>query len=135
MLFNVTGQQFSCKWLTGICTKDPTCKQLYDNWKEKCIKLINWSVESKELPVCTDECKKANDDFKKNKIWKRTVDCDCGKFDDNVELKDIRETEKCFRQRLNLAVFCGKKMLVECPKGEIQITCFCELFVVIRRSM
>ena len=80
--------------------------------------LINRPLDSKELPVCTEECKKANDDFKKNKIWKRMVDCDCGKFDDNVELKDIRQTEKCFRQRFNLAVFCGGNMLVECPKGE-----------------
>ena len=118
MIFNITGHQFSCKWLIDVCTKDPTCKQLHDNWKEKCIKLINWSVESKGLPVCTDECKKANDDFKKNRIWKRIVDCDCGKFDDNVELKDIRETEKCFRRHHNLAIFCDKNMLVECPKGK-----------------
>ena len=81
--------------------------------------LINWSSGSKRFPICTDECKKANDDFKKNKIWKRSVDCDCGKFDDNTQLKDIRQTEKCFRRRLNLAVFCDKSILVECPKGEI----------------
>ena len=47
------------------------------------------------------------------------VDCDCGRIDDNVELKDIRQTEKCFRRRLNLAVFCDKSISVECPKGEI----------------
>ena len=84
--------------------------------------LINWSSDSKGFPICTDECKKANDDFKKNKIWKRSIDCDCGRIDDNVELKDIRQTEKCFRRRHTLATFCavGKvKMLVECPKGEI----------------
>ena len=101
-----------------VCTKDPTCKQLYNNWKEKCMTVINWTVDSKTFPICTDECKKANDDFKKNKIWRRSIDCDCGKFDDNAELKDIRQTENCFRQRQGLAIFCGKNMVVECPKGE-----------------
>ena len=116
MLFNVTGHQFSCKWLIGVCTKDPTCKQLYDNWKEKC---MPGSVDSKGLPICTDECKKANEHIKKNKILKRIVDCDVGKFDDDVELKDIRQTENFFRQRLYLAIFCNENgPLVECPKGE-----------------
>ena len=80
--------------------------------------VLNWTVDSKGLPICTDECKKANDDFKKHKIWRRSIDCDCGKLDDNAELKDLRQTEKCLRQRLRLAIFCGKNMLVECPKGE-----------------
>ena len=112
------GQQFSCQWLTDVCTKDPTCKQLYDNWKEKCETFINWTFDKNTLPICTDECKKADDDFKKHKIWRRSIDCDCGRFDDNAELKDIRQTEKCLRQRLRFAIYCGKRMLVECPEGE-----------------
>ena len=80
--------------------------------------LLNWTIHSNEPPICTDECKKANDDFKKHKIWRRSIDCDCGNFNDNVELKDIRETEKCLRQRFILSEFCSKGIFIECPKGE-----------------
>ena len=117
-LMQYTGQQFNCQWLIDICTKDPTCKQLYDNWNEKCGAFINSTFDSKALPICTDECRKANDDFKKNKIWRRSIDCDCGKLDDSAVLKDIRQTERCLRQRLRFAIFCGKRMSVECPRGE-----------------
>ena len=119
--FHLIGQQFSCNWLIDVCTKDPACKQLYDDWEEKCKTLLNWTVHSNEPPVCTDECKKANDDFKKHKIWRRSKDCDCGNFNGNVA---IRETEKCLRRRHNIAAFCGKNMLVQCPKGKYTwITC------------
>ena len=100
------------------CTRDPTCKQLYNDREEKCKGFIDWPVDSRGFPLCTDECKKANDDLKKHKIWRRSIDCDCGRFNDNAELKDIRQTEKCFRRRHNFAVFCDKSLLVECPKGE-----------------
>ena len=114
------GQQFSCQWLTDVCTKDPTCKQLYDNWNEKCVALINWikNGTSKASPICTDECKKADDDLKKHKIWRRSIDCHCGRLDDNAELRDIRQTEMCLRQSLRFAMLCGRKVPVECPKGE-----------------
>ena len=115
---NAKGQQFSCKWLIDACTNDPTCKQLHDDWKEECNALINWTIHSKGPPICTDECKKANDDFKKHKIWRRSIDCNCGNINDNVELKEIRETEKCLRQRFTLSAFCDKGIFIECPKGE-----------------
>ena len=79
--------------------------------------LNTWTIDSKTSPVCTDECKKANDDFKKHKIWRRSTDCHCGRLDDNAELKDIRQTERCLRQRLRFAISCDRKVSVECPKG------------------
>ena len=133
VIYHPIGQQFSCNWLIDVCTKDPTCKQLHDDWEEKCMTLINWTILSNEPPICTDECRKVNDDFKKHKIWRRSVDCNCGNFNDNIELRDIRETEKCLRRRHNLAVFCGKNMLVECPKGEYTwIPCLVLVFMNIR---
>ena len=131
-LIQYIGQQFSCQWLVDVCMKDPTCKQLYDNWNEKCVALINWNVDSKTIPICTDECKKADDDLKKHKIWRRGIDCHCGRFDDNAELKDIRQTEKCLRQRVRFAISCDRKVSVECPEGEcigIPIYNYCSYYL------
>jgi len=115
----ILGQQFSCEWLVNTCLNDPSCKQLYDVRQNECKLITKWSLDAGPPPTCTEECKQANEKLLKHKIWKRSVDCDCGKFDDSVPLHDIRSAEKCLRQRLNLAVLCGPKQIVRCPQGNI----------------
>lgn len=114
----ILGQQFNCGWLVNICLNDPSCKQLHDVWQNKCKFITKWTIDAGPPPVCTDECKQANENFLKHKVWKRSVDCDCGKLDDTVSLQSIRSTEICFRQKLTFALFCDSKQVVRCPQGK-----------------
>jgi len=107
--------------LESTCLKDHSCKLLHNNWKRKCKAVTNWIDGPGPLPVCTEECKQANEVFLKHKIWKRSIDCHCGKFDDSISLNRIRKVERCFRHRRNLAGFCGTEQLLICPEGK---TCY-----------
>ena len=116
LYFISDGQQFKCDWLVSVCSKDPTCKPLYDNREQKCATVFSWT-EGKTPPMCTDECKMANEQLMRHSVWEGTSVCDCGNFI-NKTLKEVRQTEECTRRRINMMLHCrGTFAAGGCPKG------------------
>lgn len=113
------GQQFKCSWLVSVCSKDNSCKKLYDDREQKCTSVFSWTEERRAPPMCTDECKEANAKLMKHKIWMGAGVCDCGDFDGNKTEREIRQTEQCYRSRRNMLLHCVGTFGDggTCPKG------------------
>jgi len=117
LYFSLTGGlKTKCDWVDRVCKKNSSCWQLYLDREQKCGKVFNWT-NMMNRPVCTDECKQANQQLQQHDIWKWNVDCDCGKFSDRQELKEIRKIERCQWRKHNFMLFCKPSIEKSCPKG------------------
>ena len=68
--------------------------------------------------MCSNECQEANTKLMRHKIWMGNAACDCGDFF-NKSVKEIRQTEQCFRGTINMALHCRGALGCGgvCPKG------------------
>lgn len=119
MCLLLDGQQFKCNWLDRVCSKDQSCKELYDDRELKCGSVLSWTEERRARPNCTDECKEANEKLMNHKIWKEYASCDCGRFGDNKTIREIRQIEQCIRRKINMKVHCDGTFgpSKTCPTG------------------
>ena len=113
------GQQHRCNWLSAVCSKDPSCKDLYDDREQKCTSVFSWTEDRMAPPKCTDECKEAHARLMKHKIWKGNAACDCGNFfGGRLTQRGITQREQCIRRRINMMMHCsGRFESAGCPKG------------------
>jgi len=132
----VDGQQFKCDWLVSVCSKDRSCKQLFDDRERKCASTFTWTEDRRVPPSCTDECKEANAKLMMHKIWKGNVACDCGSFY-NKKPREIRKSEQCIRRRINTILHCrGTFGAGGCPKGQTTAMSILNImFVIMYRSL
>ena len=56
----------------------------------------------------------------KHKTWKAFASCDCGRFERNMTLREIRQVEQCTRRKINMNLHCKGALepLKSCPRGE-----------------